>query len=101
MDTNPLEDGSLEKYRLIKVPMTSLTRKSVEDAGVSTKIADRCKNFFAMGLVFWLYGREVQPTLSFIDAKFKNKPEIAEANRMALKAGWNYGETTEHFASTG
>ena len=100
MDTNPLEDGTLEKYRLIKVPMTSLTRTAVEETGVSVKIADRCKNFFAMGLVFWLYGRDVQPTLNFIDAKFKNKPEIAAANRMALKAGWNFGETTEHFAST-
>ncbi len=100
MDHNPLEDGSLERYRLIKVPMTRLTRKAVEDTGVSTKIADRCKNFFAMGLVFWLYGRDAEPTLNFIAAKFKNKPEIAEANRLALKAGWNYGETTEHFAST-
>ena len=100
LDENPLDDASLEKFRLIKVPMTSLTRKAVEETGVSTKIADRCKNFFAMGLVFWLYGREVQPTLKFIDDKFKNKPDVAEANRMALKAGWNFGETTEHFAST-
>ena len=100
LDENPLEDESLEKYRLIKVPMTTLTRTAVEETGVSVKIADRCKNFFAMGLVFWLYGRDVEPTLKFIEAKFKNKPEIAEANRMALKAGWHFGETTEHFAST-
>ena len=100
LEENPLDDKNLEKYRLIKVPMTSMTKKAVEEAGVSAKIADRCKNFFAMGLVFWLYGRDVQPTLNFIEAKFKGKPDIAEANRMALKAGWNFGETTEHFAST-
>ena len=100
LDENPLDGSSLEKYRVIKVPMTSLTRKAVEETGVSTKIADRCKNFFAMGLVFWLYGREVEPTLNFIEAKFKGKPDVAAANRMALNAGWNFGETTEHFAST-
>ena len=100
LDENPLEDESLEKYRLIKVPMTTLTRTAVEETGVSVKLADRCKNFFAMGLVFWLYGRDVEPTLNFIEAKFKKKPEIAEANRLALKAGWHFGETTEHFAST-
>ena len=96
---NPLEDD-LSKYRLIQVPMTDLARKAVAPTGVSTKIADRCKNFFAMGLVFWLYGRDVEPTLRFIDTKFASKPEIAEANRLALKSGWHFGETTEHFAST-
>ncbi len=101
LSENPLDEKSLaERYRLIKVPMTSMTRKAVEETGVSVKIADRCKNFFAMGLVFWLYGRDVKPTLNFIDDKFKSKPEIAEANRLALKSGWNFGETTEHFAST-
>ena len=100
LENNPLEDPLMEKYRMIKVPMTSLTRKAVEDTGVSAKVADRCKNFFAMGLVFWLYGRDVQPTLNFIEAKFKGKPDVAAANTAALKAGWNYGETTEHFAST-
>ena len=100
LENNPLDDPSMEKYRMIKVPMTSLTRKAVEDTGVSTKVADRCKNFFAMGLVFWLYGRDVKPTLNFIESKFKGKPDVAAANTAALKAGWNYGETTEHFAST-
>ena len=100
LDSNPLDDPSLDKYRLIKVPMTTMTRKAVEDTGVSTKIADRCKNFFAMGLVFWLYGRDVKPTLKFIESKFKSKPDVAAANTAALKAGWNFGETTEHFAST-
>ena len=80
--------------------MTTLTRGAVEPTGLSVKLADRCKNFFAMGLVFWLYGRDVEPTLRFIENKFSSKPEIAEANRLALKAGWHYGETTEDFAST-
>ena len=100
LENNPLEDGTIEPYRLIKVSMTTLTRGAVEPTGLSVKLADRCKNFFAMGLVFWLYGRDVEPTLRFIEQKFASKPEIAEANRLALKAGWHYGETTEDFAST-
>ncbi len=100
LSENPLDDESLKKYRLIRVPMTSLTRGAVADLGMGTKIADRCKNFFAMGLIFWLYGRDVAPTLRFIEEKFAAKPEIAEANRRALQVGWNYGETTEGFAST-
>lgn len=100
LETNPLDDGTVEGYRVIKVPMTSLTRGSVEELGISTKIADRCKNFFAMGLLFWLYGRDVSPTLRYIDEKFGRKKEIADANRKALNAGWNYGETTEDFVST-
>jgi 2-oxoglutarate ferredoxin oxidoreductase subunit alpha len=101
LEVSPLEDGTTDPYRTIHVPMTTLTRGAVESTGLSTKFADRCKNFFAMGLVFWLYGRDVEPTLRFIDNKFgKKAPEVAEANRLALKAGWNYGETTEDFAST-
>ena len=100
LDSNPLEDGTIEPYRSIKVSMSKMTLAAVEETGLSTKFAGRCKNFFAMGLVFWLYGRDVEPTLRFIDKKFSKKPEVAEANRRALKAGWNYGETTEDFAST-
>jgi 2-oxoglutarate ferredoxin oxidoreductase subunit alpha len=97
---NPLRDGSLDRFRVIEVPMTTLTRKAVEQTEISVKLADQCKNFFAMGLVFWLYGRDVRPTLNFIENKFSHKPDIALANRLALQAGWNFGETTEHFAST-
>jgi 2-oxoglutarate ferredoxin oxidoreductase subunit alpha len=97
-DTNPLEDGSLEGYQVIKVPMTTLTRKAVEEVGLSQKFADRCKNFFAMGLVYWMYGRELDVTLRFIHEKFGSKPEIVQANERALRAGWYYGETTEAFA---
>ena len=63
------------------------------------KESDRCRNFFAMGLVFWLYDRSLEPTLRYIDDKFGKRPEVAEANRRALHAGYNYGETTEAFAS--
>jgi 2-oxoglutarate ferredoxin oxidoreductase subunit alpha len=99
-DSNPLEDESLEGYQLFPVEVTNLTRIAVEGLGLSQKHADRCRNFFAMGLVFWMYGRKLDPTLRFIDSKFGAKPAVAEANRRALKAGFNYGNTTEAFAST-
>ncbi len=99
LDHNPLEDSSLENYQVFLVEMTRLTRESVKETGLSVKESDRCKNFFAMGLTFWLYDRPLDPTLRFIDAKFKAKPEVAEANRRALMAGYHYGETTEAFAS--
>lgn len=100
LDHNPLEDESLQQYNVIKVPMTMLTRKAVEPLGLSVKLADRCKNFFAMGLIYWLFGRDMEPTLRFIREKFGSKPEIAEANERALRAGWHYGETTEAIHST-
>jgi 2-oxoglutarate ferredoxin oxidoreductase subunit alpha len=97
---NPLEDGSLEqKYKLHAVDMTRLNRLAVESAGLkSQKEADLCRNFFAMGLVFWLYDRSLEPTLRFIESKFGKKPEIAAANIATLKAGSNYGETVEGIA---
>ncbi|QDS97333.1 2-oxoacid:acceptor oxidoreductase subunit alpha [Adhaeretor mobilis] len=94
-DTNPLEDGSLDKYKLHSVEMTKLVRLAVEGLGLSQKEADRCRNFFAMGLVFWLYDRSLDPTLRFIENKFGKKPEVAQANTKALKAGFHYGETVE------
>ena len=93
--SNPLEDGSLEGYQLFKVDMTSLTRAAVKELGLSTKEADRCRNFFAMGLVFWLYDRPLEPTERFIIEKFGRRPDVAEANRLALHAGYHYGETVE------
>jgi 2-oxoglutarate ferredoxin oxidoreductase subunit alpha len=92
---DPLEDGSLNKYKLFKVDMTKLTRLAVEGLGLSVKEADRCRNFFAMGLAFWLYDRSLEPTLRYIDEKFGKRPEIAQANTRALKAGFHYGETVE------
>ncbi len=98
-DANPLEGGGVEdleqKYKVHKVDMTKLTRDAVKEFGLSTKEADRCRNFLAMGLVFWLYGRSLEPTLRFIEAKFGKKPEIAQANTAALNTGYNYGETIE------
>ncbi len=92
---NPIDDGSLKSYRVHSVDMTKLTRTAVEGMGLSVKEADRCRNFFAMGLVFWLYDRPLEPTLRFIEDKFGRKAEIAQANTAALKAGFHYGETVE------
>ncbi|MGI9428986.1 MAG: 2-oxoacid:acceptor oxidoreductase subunit alpha [Bythopirellula sp.] len=95
-ESNPLENDSLDKYKLHSVEMTKITRLAVEDCGLSQKEADRCRNFFAMGLVFWLYDRSLDPTLRFIENKFGAKfPAVAQANTKALKAGYNYGETVE------
>ncbi|UUO09257.1 2-oxoacid:acceptor oxidoreductase subunit alpha [Blastopirellula sp. J2-11] len=99
-DDNPLEDETLDSYQLFQVPMTDMTRRAVEGLDLSQKEADRCRNFFAMGLAFWLYGRSLEPTRRFIDLKFKKLPGIAEANRRALTAGRNYGETTDAFVSS-
>jgi len=97
-ETNPLDDGTVDGYQVFRVDITRLTRLAVKELGLGTKEADRCRNFFAMGLVFWLYDRPLEPTLRFIVEKFGRRPEIAEANRRALVAGRNYGETTEAFA---
>ena len=98
LDTNPLEDGSLDEYRVVKVRLETLNREAVKDVdGLSAKLQDRCKNFFALGLIYWLFGRNLDATLRFIHAKFRNKPEIAAANERSLRAGWYYGETTEAF----
>ncbi len=94
-EMNPLTDGSLDSYKLHGVEMTKLTRLAVEGLGLSQKEADRCRNFFAMGLVFWLYDRSLDPTLRYIEEKFGRRPEVAEANRKTLKAGYHYGETVE------
>src|SRR6516225_3734194 len=93
--SNPLEDGSLKGYRLFSVPITQLNRAAVADLKLSTREADRCKNFFALGLVYWLYERSLDPTLRWIKAKFGKNPSVLEANSRTLKAGYNYGETTE------
>ncbi|MCA9099842.1 MAG: 2-oxoacid:acceptor oxidoreductase subunit alpha [Pirellulales bacterium] len=98
-DVNPLEDGSLDGYQLFTVDMTKITRAAVDGLGLSVKEADRCRNFFAMGLVYWLYDRPLDPTLRFIERKFGKKPAVAEANRRTLKAGYHFGETSEAFDS--
>ncbi|HEX3727076.1 MAG TPA: 2-oxoacid:acceptor oxidoreductase subunit alpha [Pirellulales bacterium] len=97
--THPLEDGSLDGYQLFPVEMTRLTRLAVEGLGLGQKESDRCRNFYAMGLTFWLYDRSLEPTLRYIDEKFGKMPAVAEANRRALRAGFNYGETTDAMVS--
>lgn len=92
---SPLEDGSLKGYRVIRVPVAKLTRESVAEFKLSPKEADRCKNFFALGLVYWLYERPMDTTLKWIHEKFAKNPQYVNANTAALKAGYNYGETVE------
>jgi 2-oxoglutarate ferredoxin oxidoreductase subunit alpha len=92
---NPLEGDALESYQLVKAPITTLTREAVEEAGLGKKLSERCRNFFAMGLVYWIYGRSLEPTLRFIERRFGNDPAVARADGLALKAGWNFGETAE------
>ncbi|MFO0969087.1 MAG: 2-oxoacid:acceptor oxidoreductase subunit alpha [Gemmataceae bacterium] len=97
-EVSPLEDEVLRtKYHLHRVPMTRLTRDAVAGLGLSTKEAGRCKNFFALGLVYWLYDRDSRPTEQWIKDKFKKNANIGEANLRALKAGFNYGYSTEAF----
>lgn len=95
LSTNPLEEPMMENYRLAKVPITKLTRTAVQSLGLSMKEADRCRNFFAMGMVYWLYGRDMDATLRFIRTKFSKAADVQEANERALRAGWAFGETTE------
>ncbi|HEV3080002.1 MAG TPA: 2-oxoacid:acceptor oxidoreductase subunit alpha [Gemmataceae bacterium] len=93
--TNPLEDGSLKDYRLFRIPINALNREAVAEVKLSPREADRCKNFFALGLVYWLYERPLEPTLKWIRDKFSKNPAVLEANTRTLKAGYNFGETTE------
>lgn len=99
-ETNPLDTHVLDDYQVFKISMTKITREAMKDMGMSTKEVDRCKNFFALGLVYWLYGRDMDPTVRFLEQKFASKPEIIESNKRALRAGWNYGETTDAFISS-
>ena len=97
--TNPLEDGSLTSYHLHEVALTAMTIEALKGIeGVTSREAERSKNFFALGLMSWLYHRPVDGTLEFISTKFGKRPEIAEANTRAFRAGYNYGETSEDFA---
>ena len=98
-DANPLEDGSLESYHVHEVALTSMTIEALKGIeGVTSREAERSKNFFALGLMSWLYHRPTEGTLGFIAQKFAKRPEIAESNARAFKAGYNYGETSEDFA---
>ena len=95
-ETNPLEDGSLENYRVIEVAMTSLTKEALKDVeGLDNKSITRSKNMFALGMVYWMYDRSTDHTIEFFNKKFKSKPEIIEANTKVLNAGYYFAETLE------
>ncbi len=96
-ETNPLADASLSKYQLFQVDITKLTALALADMNLPTKIVDRTKNFFALGMMYWMYNRSVDTTVEWIRSKFKSKPDIIEANTRVLKAGWSFAETTEIF----
>jgi 2-oxoglutarate ferredoxin oxidoreductase subunit alpha len=94
---NPLEDGALSAYRVIQVAMTAMTLESTKDLGVKPRDAERSKNFFALGLISWLYTRPVEPTLQWIEDRFKNRELVLAANLAAFKAGYHFGDTAELF----
>ncbi|HEX5630346.1 MAG TPA: 2-oxoacid:acceptor oxidoreductase subunit alpha, partial [Acidimicrobiia bacterium] len=98
--TNPVEDGSLDAYRVLRVPMEDLTKRALEGSGVKGRDALRSKNFFAVGLMAWMFNRPLDPTLEWIAAKFSKEPDIKAANELAFRAGYNLGETTEMFRHT-
>src|ERR1700674_3350284 len=95
--TNPLEDHSLDAYRVFAVQLERLTQAALAELGLDAKSMNRCKNFFALGMSYWLYNRPMDNTYRWLDDKFKNKPLLAEANKRALKAGYSYCEATEAF----
>ncbi len=96
---NPLEDGSLEGYQVIKMEVTKLTRETLKDFTLGTKEKDRAKNMFVLGFLYWMYNRNPENTINFIKEKFAKKPDIMESNIKVLQAGYNFGDTTETFTT--
>lgn len=99
-DQNPLENGSLDGYNLIKIDVTKLTREALKDFPLSIKERDRAKNMFVLGFLYWMYNRSMDSSINFLTEKFSKKPDILNSNIAALKAGFNYGDTTETFTTT-
>jgi 2-oxoglutarate ferredoxin oxidoreductase subunit alpha len=97
ISVSPLEDHSLDGYRLFAVELTKLTRAALKELGLDAKSMDRCKNFFALGMCYWLYNRSMDATLRYLEDKFKGKPQLVAANRLAMQAGYSYCEATEAF----
>src|SRR5687767_79601 len=99
--SNPLDDDTLKGYRVHRLPISTVNIRALQEAGVqlSRKEMDRCKNFFALGILYWLYDRPMEPTLEWINAKFKKNPEVARANEVALRVGYNFADTTEVFTT--
>jgi len=100
LTVSPLEDHSLDKFRVFPVGLQRLTRAALQHLGIDAKAMDRCKNFFALGMCYWLYNRSTDPTNRWIEQKFNKKPLLMEANKLALKAGYSYCEATEAFQIT-
>jgi 2-oxoglutarate ferredoxin oxidoreductase subunit alpha len=97
-EESPLEDGSLRSYQVIEIPLTSLNREALKVVdGLSTKDKDRSQNFFALGIAFWMFDRPLETTLEWLNKKFGNKPEVVQANTIALQSGYNFGDTTRTF----
>jgi 2-oxoglutarate ferredoxin oxidoreductase subunit alpha len=97
--SNPLEDGSLQSYRVFRVPISTLNSRALKDSGLTAVQIDRCKNMFALGLMFWMYSRPLETTERWIEEKFGKNRAVAEANKTTLRAGHAFGETTEMFAT--
>jgi len=97
---NPLEDNSLESYEVIRIDVTKMTREALKDITLGTKEKDRAKNMFVLGFLYWMYNRDMESTIQFLQEKFGKKPEILESNIRVLKAGYNFGDTTETFTTT-
>jgi 2-oxoglutarate ferredoxin oxidoreductase subunit alpha len=96
---NPIEDSTLEGYEVIKMDITKMTREALKDYQMGTKEKDRAKNMFVLGFLYWMYGRDMKNTETFLQEKFSRKPEILDSNLKALRAGYNYGDTTETFTT--
>jgi 2-oxoglutarate ferredoxin oxidoreductase subunit alpha len=99
VESNQLEDNSLDGYEVYKVDVTKLTRDAIADLTLGTKEKDRCKNMFVLGFLYWMFDRDMQTSINFLNEKFSKKAEILEANLRVLKAGYAYGETTETFST--
>lgn len=98
-DVNPLENDSLKSYKLVSIPLTTLNRKALEDLDLDKNAAARCKNFFVLGIAYWIYGRPIEPTLDWLKKKFAKLPDVAQANEKSLRAGYYFGETSELIAN--
>ena len=96
---NPIEDGSLNGFDVIKIDVTKITRESLKDFDLGTKEKDRAKNMFVLGFLYWMYSRNMNNTINFLNEKFANKPQILNSNIKVLQAGYNYGDTTETFTT--
>jgi 2-oxoglutarate ferredoxin oxidoreductase subunit alpha len=96
---DPLSDNSLEKYNVVKAPITTMTKESLKDAGVDNKTAERSKNMFALGILYFIFNRDLKPSFNYFEQKFKKKPELIQINKIVLQAGYNYADTVEALES--